>query len=246
MKDLTIQNYNQLFWTFVEKYDTQNSNILRKIIHSYSVAEKCFSIASTLKLNKKQREFAYLVGLFHDIGRFEQWRLHQTYNDKISVDHGDLGEQMLLQNKICFDLSDEEMNVFVLAIKYHTKQYDGDDASVVLYNEIVKSADAFANVITTANGAQQMTVDADGYTDEILQDFLQLKPLWIYSPKTKLDKALMLSACAYYVKYDFLRKEILQKNYIDIMFETFSQYLNDIDKAVYQNAINILKEKYIQ
>ena len=71
MKEVTIQNYNRIFWDIVSKYDVKNDNILRKIIHSYSVAEKCFTVASKLKLNKKQREFCYLLGLFHDIGRFE-------------------------------------------------------------------------------------------------------------------------------------------------------------------------------
>lgn len=246
MRDVTIQNYNHIFWNFIACYDAQNSNILRKIIHSFSVAEKCFAIACQLKLDKKQRELAYLVGLFHDIGRFEQWKLYQTFNDKISVDHGDLGEQMLAKNREMFDLSERQFQVFVLAIKYHTKQYVGSDEDIILYNTIVKNADAYSNVITTANGAQPMTTNDDGYTKQILHDFLQLKPLWIYSPKTKLDRALMLTACTYYVKYDFLRSEILQKNYIDAIFETFSKYLNEFDKSVYQNAISVLKKKYIE
>ena len=78
MIKMNIQNYNQLFWNFIKNYDANDSNILRKIVHSFAVAEKCCSIASILKLDKKQREFAYIVGLFHDIGRFEQWKTFQT------------------------------------------------------------------------------------------------------------------------------------------------------------------------
>ena len=70
MKEIRIQNYNTFFWNFVHKYDTSNSNILRKIIHSYSVAEKCYAIACAFNLNKEQREFCYLIGLLHDAGRF--------------------------------------------------------------------------------------------------------------------------------------------------------------------------------
>jgi len=192
MKDVTIQNYNAIFWDFATKYDTKNSNILRKIIHSYSVAEKCFAIASMLKLDKKQREFAYLIGLFHDIGRFEQWKLYQTYNDKKSVDHGDLGEELLKSyGENLFLLSKHQYYVMMQAIKWHTKQYNGVDKEIKLFNDIVKNADAYANVIATANGAQQMTVESNGVTKQILEDFLQLKPLWIYSPNTKLDRALI-------------------------------------------------------
>ena len=95
MKEVTLQNYNRLFWGIATNYDVSNDNILRKIIHSFSVAEKCFSIASSLHLNKKQRQLCYFVGLFHDIGRFEQWKKYQTYNDKISENHGFLSAKMM-------------------------------------------------------------------------------------------------------------------------------------------------------
>lgn len=246
MKEITIQNYNAIFWNFVNKYDTSNSNILRKIIHSFSVAEKCYSIACEFNLNKQQREFCYLIGLFHDIGRFEQWKLYQTYNDKLSVDHGDLGAEILKEfDAKDFNISNEQMLVMIDAIKFHTKPYTQNNDEVKFYNEIVKNADAYANVITTASGVQQMTVKEDGVTTCILNDFLNLKPLYIYSPKTKLDRALMLSACVYYVKFNYLRNEIVKKNYIDIIFETFSQYLNKEDKQIYRKAIEILKKNYL-
>ena len=110
---------------------------------------------------------------------------------------------------------------------------------------MIKNADAYSNVTTTANGAQPMTMSENGVTENILEDFKNLKPLWIYSPQTKLDRALMLTACSYYVKYDFLREDILKKNYIDIMFETFSQYLDFNDKEIYKNAVDTLKSKYL-
>ncbi len=246
IKDETIQNYNKIFWNHVIKYDTSNSNILRKIIHSYSVAEKCYSIACKFMLNKEQRNFCYLIGLFHDIGRFEQWKLYQTYNDKKSGDHGDIGASILdkYSNDI-FNITDRQKEIMIEAIKWHTKTYKNNDEEVKFYNEIIKNADAYSNIITTANGAQPMTMTEDGYTKEILNDFLELKPLWIYSPNTKLDCALALTACTYYVKYSFLQKEIIEKNYIDIIYETFSQYLNNEDKEIYKNAIESLKFKLV-
>ena len=245
-KDITIQSYNQFFWNFINQYDTSNSNILRKIIHSYSVAEKCYSIACVFNFNKEQRNFCYLVGLLHDVGRFEQWKLYQTYNDKKSVAHDKLGAEILEKYSAeAFNITPRQREVMIEAIKWHSSQYEKDDEEVRLYNEIIKNADAYSNVITTANGTQPMTVDADGVTKEILEDFLELKPLWIYSPITKLDRALMLTACAYYVRYEHIRKEILNKKYIDVIFDTFSSYLNDTDKEIYKKAIETLKQKYV-
>lgn len=239
-----IQEYNSFFWNFALKYDTQNTNIQRKIIHSYEVARNCYAIASHLGLNENARNLSYLIGLLHDVGRFEQWKIYQTYNDKKSVDHGDLSFKLLkdmdLENKL--QISHNDVNSLLLSIKYHTKPYNGSDGSVILFNDILKNADAFSNVLTTANGAQQMTEENDGVTQEILNDFLQCLPLYIYSPKTKLDRALMLSACCYYVKYDFLKEQILKCRYIDNIYQTFSKYLNAKDKEIFFNALERLKE----
>ncbi|MBE7075326.1 MAG: HD domain-containing protein [Clostridiales bacterium] len=242
-----IQMYNMLFFDFISKYDTTNTNIVRKIIHSYSVAEKCFTIACKLNLNEDERNFSYLLGLFHDLGRFEQWKLYKTYSDKKSVDHGDLSYEIIyqMQPETLF-LTEKQFQVLLQAIKYHTKPYCGNDEQIIFYNEMIKNADAFCNVITTANGAQQMTITKDGVTEQYLNAFLNLEPLYTYSPNTKLDRALFLTACTYYVKYPFLKQEILDNNYIDAIYSTFCKYLNEEDKLIYKNAINILKQKLIK
>ena len=82
MKDF-VQNINHQFYDFVLKYDTTNDNIIRKAIHTTTVADMCFTIACKLNLNENDRQLAYLGGILHDIGRFEQWRRYQTYDDKI-------------------------------------------------------------------------------------------------------------------------------------------------------------------
>lgn len=242
----TIQEYNKIFWNFVNKYDTSNSNILRKIIHSFAVADNCFAIACKFQLDESSRNFSYLLGLFHDLGRFPQWEKYQTYNDKKSIDHGDLSSE-IVDKMNCEDLfiTERQKEILSLSIKYHTKPYNGNDKDIIFYNEMIKNADAYSNVITTANGAQQMTVQNDGVTPEILDNFINGKPLWIFSPNTKLDRSLMLTACCYYVKYDFLRQDILTKNYIDVMCSTFSRYLNEEDKKIYVDAVNTIKSKYL-
>ena len=85
-----IQNYNNIFYSYVSSYDLNDSNLLRKMIHSYEVARNCFAMASRKGLSEKERNFCYLMGLFHDVGRFKQWQIYHTYDDVKSVDHGDL------------------------------------------------------------------------------------------------------------------------------------------------------------
>ena len=242
MKDF-VQNINHQFYNFVSKYDLTNDNIIRKIVHTNTVADTCFLIACKMGLSQRDRELSYLAGVLHDIGRFEQWKLYQTYNDHKSVDHGDLSYELCDKFDLNF-ISKEDKRAVTLAVKYHTKQYIGTDERIKLFNKIILCADAYANVLNTANGAQRMTVNEDGVTDEILRDFLELKGLWKYSPMTKLDRALMLTACTYYVRLDFLKRQILDANLIDVIAENFAEYLNDEDKKVYFDAVEKLKKRF--
>ncbi len=245
MKDF-VKNVNHQFYDFVLKYDTTNDNIIRKIVHTTTVADMCFTIACKLQLNENDRDLAYLGGILHDIGRFEQWKRYQTYDDNFSVDHGDLSYELCSQ----FDLSmlnPVDIETIRLAVKYHTKPYayTENDARVKLFNQIIMNADAYANILNTANGAQPMTVNADGYTPAILDDFINLKRLRDYSPKTKIDRALKQTACLYYVRYDFLRAQILQYNFFDVVSHSFLHYLNDTDKKVYLDAVKTMRERYL-
>ncbi len=243
MKDF-VQNINHQFYDFVLKYDTTNDNIIRKIIHTTTVADMCFTIACKLNLNENDRQLAYLGGMLHDIGRFEQWKQYQTYNDNLSVDHGDLSYELCKK----FDLSmltATDRETIKLAVKYHTKPYQCNDERIKLFNQIIMNADAYANVLNTANGAQRMTVNQDGYTPAILDAFINLKVLRDFSPKTKIDRALMLTACLYYVRYDFLRAQILQFNFFDVVSNSFLQYLNDTDQQIYLNAVKTMRERYL-
>ena len=245
MKEVTIQTYNKLFWDMVNDYDTTNPNILRKIIHCFSVAEKCFALASHMGLDKHNREFCYLIGLLHDIGRFEQWKVYETFDDNKSVSHAELGVTMLSKLKCShFDLTKSEFKLLLSAVKWHTRPYIGKDKNIKFYVSIIKNADTFANIITSANGAQPMTVKGNGVTNKIIEDFKKCKPLWDYSPNTKLDRALMVMALCYYLESPYFREQVISNNYIDLIFETFSQYLNKKDKLIYSDAVKTLKKNY--
>jgi len=242
-----VQEYNVLFWNFVNKYDTKNTNILRKIVHSFQVADICFFIACKMELNEEERNFCYLMGLLHDLGRFEQWKNYKTFDDVISIDHGDLSASII--EKISTDellIDKDKKELLIQSIKYHTKKYDGNDEKIIFYNSLLNNADSFANVTTCANGAQQVLQTKDGYTKEIYEGFINRDLMRKYSPKTKLDRCLSLTACIYYVKFDFLREEIINKKYINVIYETLSKYLNDEDKNVYKIAINEMMKNYIK
>ena len=92
---MNIEKLKEVFKKYVEKYDMTDKNIIRKFYHSYRVMDLCMMLADDNNFNKEDMEIAILIGLLHDYARFEQWTKFGTYNDLISIDHGDLAVKKL-------------------------------------------------------------------------------------------------------------------------------------------------------
>lgn len=83
------------FLAYVKAYDPENPRIALKVDHTLRVAALCERIAQELSLEQDDADLAWLLGLLHDIGRFEQVRRYDTFNDAISVSHAALGVEVL-------------------------------------------------------------------------------------------------------------------------------------------------------
>ena len=83
------------FKTYTERFDTADINIKLKIDHTYRVAGIAERIARSLELDELGVDFCWLLGLLHDIGRFEQLTRYGTFKDAESVDHAELGADIL-------------------------------------------------------------------------------------------------------------------------------------------------------
>ena len=86
------QRARHAFDEYVCEYDPNNPRIALKIDHTLRVADLCERIASHQGLDT---DLAWLCGLLHDIGRFEQVRRYDTFNDAASVPHAQLGADVL-------------------------------------------------------------------------------------------------------------------------------------------------------
>ena len=89
------QKIRENFKAYTEKYNAEDSKIALKIHHTYRVAELCERIAGSEHMDREDRELAWLLGMLHDIGRFEQLRRYDTFNDAQSVNHAMLGADIL-------------------------------------------------------------------------------------------------------------------------------------------------------
>lgn len=91
------KNVINAFAEYVRNYDPSDEKIKLKIDHTYRVAGLCQRIAESLGLSEPDVDIAWLLGMLHDIGRFEQIRRFGKFNDAQSVDHAEFGADLLFK-----------------------------------------------------------------------------------------------------------------------------------------------------
>ncbi|MDD2971823.1 MAG: HD domain-containing protein [Lachnospiraceae bacterium] len=97
------------FQQYVSPYDINDEKIRVKVEHTYRVAGICDQIARSLPLSEEDVDLAWLIGLLHDIGRFEQVRIYNTFIDTDSVDHAEYGADILFPPKKIEQLNKEDV-----------------------------------------------------------------------------------------------------------------------------------------
>jgi putative nucleotidyltransferase with HDIG domain len=74
-------------------------------------------------LSEEDKRLAHIIGLYHDIGRFEQDKVFNSFYDIKTFDHGDYGVEVLFEQGLIREIPIEEKYYKIIekAIKNHNK-----------------------------------------------------------------------------------------------------------------------------
>ncbi len=129
MKAEEYRMFEQKYIEYAEPYFLKSAKLeggLRiKFDHSFRVKNRMIEIIDID--HESGYEFdkclASAIGLYHDIGRYRQLFEYGTFKDSDSVDHGDLGYEVIKQEGVLSELSEIEEQIFLLSVKYHNKKF---------------------------------------------------------------------------------------------------------------------------
>lgn len=142
-------------------YDLSDKLIEIKYEHSKRVANLMILIASKMNLSKREMLLAYFIGLFHDLGRFEQAVIEHKF-DNSSFDHGLYSNKILFEEGFIdkFNIPHELYDVIKVAIYYHNKKDIPNDlkGSYELFTKLIRDADKIDIIrVMTENFKQSFT-----------------------------------------------------------------------------------------
>ena len=250
---MNIENAEKEFEKFIKQYDLENKKIKRKYGHSYRVMENAGRIAESLKLSNEEIELSKLIGLLHDIGRFEQERIYKTFKDHESIDHGDLGVEILKKDNYIRRYIEEDKydNIILKAIKNHNKLYieEGLNKQELLFSKIVRDADKldifYEGVeMFWTNKEEIEEVNKSKLSDKAIETFNKNNLMDRKNIITEADKVLNLIGFMFDInfKYDF--KILKKENYINKILDKF-EFIDEITSNQMKNARKIANE-YIE
>lgn len=140
---IDLEKAKEEFLKYVGTYDETLDKIDLKKWHSLRVMEISKNIAISMNLNKEDIEIATVIGLLHDIARFEQYTKYRTFSDLDSFDHGDYGVEILNKDIRKYVETDKYDNLIKIAIKNHNKFKieDGLSDKELFFSKLIRDAD---------------------------------------------------------------------------------------------------------
>src|SRR6056297_204246 len=99
--------------------DDLNQALRLKQTHTRRVCRNARMLANKLKLDEHDAALAETMALLHDIGRFKQFAVYQTFKDADSENHARLSVEEINAHRLLAGMADEDAALVCEAISYH-------------------------------------------------------------------------------------------------------------------------------
>ena len=146
---IDIAHAKQEFEKYLDEYDREDEQICLKIVHTYGVVKYAGEIARKMECSGEDVELAELIGLLHDIGRFEQIRRFHSFEPG-TMDHAVFGAELLFgeEKLIRRFVEDDKFDELIdAAIRKHSDfKLEGiHDARTLFHAKLIRDADKLDN-----------------------------------------------------------------------------------------------------
>ena len=120
-----------------------NHPIRLKQEHTIRVCQNTVLIGKELGISDQDIILAETMALFHDIGRFKQYEIYNTFNDFISENHARLGLRQMAVHGVLSECTAPEKRLIARAIAYHNAATlpENEDDNTLFFMRLVRDAD---------------------------------------------------------------------------------------------------------
>lgn len=243
-----------VFAEYASHYDSSDGKIKLKIDHTYRVAGLCDRIAKSLGLGNRDVDIAWVMGMLHDVGRFEQLRRYGTFSDADSIDHAHYGVEILFEDGKIYEYlsiteSDTEYHQIRTAIYNHSayRVEEGLDERTQLFCDILRDADKVdilkvnhdvpIEVIynVTTEELRQAVV-----TQEVMEQFQERHAILRSVKRTCVDNIVGHAALVFELVFPESRRIVKEQGYLEKLLQFSSD--NPVTREQFQTLRACMEE----
>ena len=254
---IDLQKARIAFKEYISSYDNQNDpGFNLKVVHTYHVVDNAIMISKKLGLSEEDINLAALIGILHDIGRFDELKNLKKF-DSVGNDHAMFASKLLFEEGLItkFIDTDKYNNVIKKAIENHNKKQieEGLSDKELLHAKIIRDADKldnyrvkqeerieniFPGVVNNKEELENSLISDNVYNSVMKEECVDIK-----DRKYPLDYWI----CVLAFTFDLYFKETLlivkENNYIDILIDRFNYNNSKEEMNKIRNVLNDYVEK---
>lgn len=247
---MKIGEYLEIFKKYInDNYDLNNPLINLKYHHTIRVATLMFEIGERLNLSDEGLKMAFLIGLFHDLGRFEEAVINNKF-DNLMFDHAAISNKILFGASFIktFDIKDDWYSVISKSIYNHNKkEIEGDMSKRELfYSKLIRDADKIdiINLMAKRNHSFEAIPSKNVLLPYLYKQEIDLKDL-----NTKSDRVLLYLGFANNLYFTESKELLDEYGYLDeyvksvlVKYE-LREYYNEIVVKLKRELMYEIKNK---
>lgn len=200
-----------------------NPKMRLKYQHAFRVQKECRNIATSLNLPDEQVFYAGVMGLLHDISRFEQLEKFNTLSCKKSIDHTLLTIQILEETNILKNVINNERfeEIIKTAIYYHNKKEipEFKDKLTDTFVKILRDADKIDTIRVVLVKFESANEDLEEIGEDIYMSFLDEVVIDPRLTRTKVEDYIKALSWVFDLNFEYSFNEFAKFNFSDRMIK---------------------------
>jgi len=228
-------------------------NYTLKKDHTLRVCGNILTIVGDFSFTSAELPVAETAALLHDIGRFEQFQQYRTFLDAKSVNHAELGLEIIARYQVLDGIDPIEKAQIINAVAWHNRAAltANQDARSIVLAKMLRDADKLDiwKVVTEYFNAKNVIKneaiefslpDTPGYTPAIYADLFKNGIVKTAHLQNLNDFKLLLVGWVFDLNYnislqllkergylDAIRKVLPQNEEINTLFAHVNDYINE-------------------
>ena len=231
MEQTDLDYFKRWFKRYVAQYHDLSGDGVKPIFlkeqHTKRTCIEIVLVGRKSGLSDEDLLLAETAALFHDIGRFPQWKRYATFIDSASADHALLGLDVVSRHKILAGIPTEEQELICEAIRHHNlrelptnlsqRQYlfsgllrDADKLDI--WGLVISELEGRGNLLETLAGYIPIS---DSFSRDIVAELMEGKVPDFSSVRNRNDMILLRLGWVFDLNLAMSCRLVFERNYVE-------------------------------